>query len=254
MPKPSSPGISMEKRIYMLILALLVQPLQAEDGWLDLTGNKKSVEAFEGWSGGWTLAKEVALAPDNPRLLLFKVSGGAILVNGPTGRERSLLTREKYGDLEVKFDFLISKGSNSGVKLQGAYEIQIFDSYGLKESELTGAHCGGIYPRAEDKPRYHHIDKGTPPKVNACRAPGEWQSLYIVFQAPRFDADGKKTSNAKFVKVVLNDQIIHENVEVLYATGSAWKNKKEAPVGPLMLQGDHGPVAFRNLRIKPLGK
>ena len=68
---------------------------------------------------------------------------------------------------------------------------------------------------------------------------------------PAFDAAGKKTANAKFDRVELNGMVIHENQEVAYPTGHAWHNK-EHDKGPLLLQGDHGPVAFRNLRIKTL--
>ena len=146
---------------------------------------------------------------------------------------------------------MISKGSNSGVKLNGLYEIQILDSHG-KTKELTGDDCGGIYPRAEEKPKYHHIDKGVPPRVNAAKPAGEWQTLDITFRAPRFDADGKKTADARFVKVVLNGQVIHEDVAVHYPTGSAWRLAKEIPRGPLLLQADHGPVAFRNVRVRPV--
>jgi hypothetical protein len=144
---------------------------------------------------------------------------------------------------------MIPKGSNSGVKFHAHYEIQIQDSFG-KTKELTGDDCGGIYPRAEQKPKYHHIDKGIAPKVNACKAPGEWQTLDVIFLAPRFDADGKKVANAKIVKAVLNGKVIHEDQELLTPTGHNWKNK-EVATGPLLLQGDHGPVAFRNLRVRP---
>src|SRR5262249_20932445 len=105
-------------------------------------------------------------------------------------------------------------------------------------------------PRAELKPKYHHIDDGIAPKKNACKAPGEWQTLDMIFLAPRFDESGKKTANAKFVKVVLNGETVHENVEVEYPTGHAWHDKEMAK-GPLLLQADHGPVAFRNLRVRP---
>jgi hypothetical protein len=134
----------------------------------------------------------------------------------------------------------------------GLYEIQIFDSHGKKE--LTGSDCGGIYPRGEQQPKYHTIDKGVPPRVNAARPAGEWQTLDITFRAPRFDADGKKTVDARFVKVVLNGQVIHENEAVHYPTGSAWRLAKEVPRGPLLLQADHGPVAFRNVRVRPVTK
>ena len=141
------------------------------------------------------------------------------------------------------------KRSNSGAKLMGLYEIQILDSFGKKK--LSGDDCGGVYPRAEEEPRYHHIDDGVPPRVNACKPAGEWQTLDITFRAPRFQA-GKKVANARFVKVVLNGKVVHENVDLEYPTGAAWRQKKEVAEGPLLLQGDHGPVAFRNVRIRPL--
>ena len=77
------------------------------------------------------------------------------------------------------------------------------------------------------------------------------KNLDVSFRAPRFDAAGKKTANARFVKVTLNGTVIHEDVEVESPTGHAWHNKEVAR-GPLLLQGDHGPVAFRNVRVRPL--
>ena len=70
----------------------------------------------------------------------------------------------------------------------------------------------------------------------------------MIFQAPRFDENGKKTANAKFVKVIHNGQVIHENVEVTGPTRAAAFADEKA-TGPLMFQGDHGPVAYRNLRV-----
>ncbi len=162
----------------------------------------------------------------------------------------NLETRAEYQDVELRLEFMIPKQSNSGVKLLGRYEIQILDTYGTKPK--SGDSCGGIYPRAEEKPDYHHIDQGVPPRVNAAKPAGEWQSLEIRFIAPRFDAAGKKTSNAKFARVVLNGKVIHENVEVSTPTGAAWRLVKEVPRGPLLLQGDHGRVAFRKIEVRPL--
>ena len=87
-------------------------------------------------------------------------------------------------------------------------------------------------------------------RKNASKAPGEWQSFDVIFQAPRFDAQGKKTANAKFLKVTLNDKVIHENVEVKGPTPSCLTGKEKAE-GPIMFQGDHGPVAFRNIKVTP---
>jgi hypothetical protein len=115
----------------------------------------------------------------------------------------------------------------------GEYEVQVLDSYG--KQQVGPGDMGGIYNTAA-------------PKVNVCKMPGEWQKLVIDFRAPKFDASGNKTQNAKFVKVSLNDQVIHENVEVVGPT-PAFLTGKESATGPLMFQGDHGPVAFRNVKV-----
>jgi hypothetical protein len=242
------PSLPSCRRPFFTVLALLVFSLLAttaeENDWTDLTD-------FDSWrkiDKNWRLAESAGVDADKPKLLTFK-DGKGILVNGKKGRANDLLSKRAFGDVEVHVEFLIPKGSNSGVKMQGLYEIQICDSWGIKEPK--GSDCGGIYPRAELRPKYHYLDKGVPPRVNACKKPGEWQTLDIVFQAPRFDADGKKTANARFVKVVLNDKVIHDNVEAATPTGHAWHDKESA-TGPLLLQGDHGPVAFRNVRARPL--
>jgi hypothetical protein len=139
---------------------------------------------------------------------------------------------------------MVPKGSNSGIYFMGRYEIQVFDSYGKKE--VKHSDCGGIYQRWGK-----HKDNGHAPKVNAAGKPGTWQTYDVVFRAPRFDENGKKTENAKFVKVVHNGKVIHENVEVTGPTRAAMKeNAPEETKGPIRIQGDHGPVAYRNFRIR----
>ncbi len=232
--------------LFSFVALLAASPAARSDddkGWIDLT----NLDSWRERRGNWLLADRVGVDPDNPRLLTAQ-PGKTILVNGPKGRERDLLSKQDFGDLEVHVEFLVPKKSNSGVKLQGLYEIQICDSWGVKQPK--GSDCGGIYPRAELKPKYHYLDQGVPPRSNACKKPGEWQTLDIVFQVPRFDAAGKKTASARFIKVVLNGEVIHENVEARTPTGHAW-TKKEVARGPLLLQGDHGPVAFRNVRVRP---
>jgi hypothetical protein len=233
-----------------LVLLLATAAGSAEDdGWTDLSTGAEPLSAWEAPTGDWTVASAVEVDPQDAGRLTSK-AGRGILVNGPKGRAPDLLTKEMFADVEVHVEFFIPKGSNSGVKLMGLYEVQIYDSYGVREP--TGADCGGIYPRAEEEPRYHHLDKGVPPRTNAARPAGEWQKLDIAFRAPHFDDQGRKTAPARFVKVVLNGTTIHEGVEVQYPTGSAWRLKKEVASGPLLLQGDHGPVAFRNVRVRPL--
>ena len=206
----------------------------------------ENLDAFKNPKDGWSLCGDAKLDAANRRKLT-PVAGKGVLFSGGGGKDLS--TKQSYRDCEVEVEFMVPQGSNSGVKLAGCYEIQLLDSWNKKQ--LTGSDCGGIYPRGELKPNYHTIDDGVPPATNACREPGQWQTLKIVFRSPRFDADGKKTANAKFERVELNGQAIHENREVAYPTGAAWHNK-EHDQGPLLLQGDHGPVAFRNLRIKAL--
>lgn len=232
----------------VIVLGLLAVPpaVAADPAWTELFGGDK-LDAFTGKTDDWTWAKTVTLQPGNPKKLAVK-AGSGILTNAAKGTARDLYTKEKYGDLEVHVEFLIAKGSNSGVKFHGLYEIQIIDSFGTT-SELTGDSCGGIYPRAELTPKYHYLDKGVAPKVNACKAPGEWQTLEATFRAARFDKGGKKVANARIVRASLNGQVIHEDQELLTPTGSN-HTRPEVATGPLMLQGDHGPVAFRDLRAR----
>jgi hypothetical protein len=198
-------------------------------GWTLRGGDKAAAR------GKWSVVKAVSLNPKEATRLTSDPGTGTLL-NGDDGRGVDLLSELQHGDCEVHVEFLVSKGSNSGVYFQGQYEVQIFDSFGKPDKDLKYGDCGGIYNTA-------------PPKSNACKAPGEWQSYDIVFQAPRFDDKGKKTANAKFLKVVHNGVTIHENVDVKSPTTAALGGA-ETPTGPLMLQGDHGPVAFRNLRVK----
>jgi hypothetical protein len=141
---------------------------------------------------------------------------------------------------------MLAKGSNSGVYMHSLYECQIFDSWGSTEP-VTSSDGGGIYHRWINEKGVG----GSAPSRNASRRPGEWQSYHIWFRAPRFDAAGKKTENAKYIRVVFNDLSVQNNVEVDGPTRAA-NNIPEAAENPIMLQGDHGPVAFRNIYWRPL--
>lgn len=199
---------------------------------------------LSGWklAGGtnlWQFGK-AAMDPANPGKL--KVIGpGDELIS--TNRGANLVTEASFGDCIVELEFLVGKStpgnsidSNSGVKMMGIYEIQIFDSYG--RTNLDKEDCGAIYNE-------------TVPLVNACKKPGEWQKLVIDFRVPRFDTSGKKIANAEFVKVTLNGRVIHKNVEIAHGTNVA-RTASEHSTAPLYLQGDHGAVAFRHVKITPL--
>ena len=91
------------------------------------------------------------------------------------------------------------------------------------------------------------------PLVNATRRPGQWQKYVIEFQAPRFDANGKKISHATFKKIELNGQPLHKkNLEMVKGVTGGPLTGREGPFGPIMFQGNHGPVAYRNIIVKPL--
>jgi hypothetical protein len=217
---------------------------RGDGAWVELSG----LDAWRRPTTNWEIVGKTALVAKNQRKL-DATPGAGVITNGRTGRGINLVSKRSFGDVEVHAEFMIPKGSNSGIKLEEVYEIQIFDSHDAKT--LTASHCGGVYPRAELLPTYHHIDQGYPPKVNACKPPGEWQTLDIVFRAPRFDVSGKKTANARFVSVKLNSQVVQENLDLPTPTGNNWRNT-EHPTGCILLQGDHGAVAFRHVRARPL--
>ena len=190
--------------------------------------------------GDWFTVEAVRLDPEDPKHFVF-APGSGVGVNGPAGKTPNLASVQEFGDVEAHVEFVVPKDSNSGVYFMGRYEVQILDSFG-KDKPVYGD-CGGLY-RTGQWP-------GSAPSTNAARAPGEWQTYDVVFRAPRFDAAGKKTANAKFEKVVHNGVLVQQNVEVPGPTISAMFNDEKS-AGPLMVQGDHGPVAYRNIQIRPL--
>lgn len=207
--------------------------------------------SLRGWrapTGSWQVVKDVALDPGDPKKLAA-TAGEGVAWNGNEAAPGTpnLVTEGEYGDVFLHVEFLVPRGSNSGVYLMGRYEVQVFDSFGSAAGAYPGSECGGIYPRWIGERNV----EGHAPRVNASRPPGEWQAYDITFRAPRFDAAGRKTASARFVKVVHNGRVIHENVEVHGPTRASMVDDEKA-AGPLMLQGDHGPVAYRNVRLRAL--
>ena len=212
------------------------------DGWRGRTGRGQDAEHT------WRVAGGVRLHPDDDKL--FEIDPGTgLMLNGDDGRTVDILTTLEHGSCELHVEFCVPAKSNSGVYLQGQYEIQILDSWGTPEDELTFSANGGIYARwvAETRTAYD----GHAPLKNASRPPGEWQSFEVVFHAPRFSPAGERLSGARFERVIHNGVLIHENVECTGPTRGAWSSD-DTPLGPLRLQGDHGPVACRNIRMRPL--
>lgn len=194
-------------------------------------GDINSVQVDDSRPAAWTLEGESGKGKP----------GGSMTVAAGTG---GITTKKKFGDAQIHVEFASPaevKGEgqergNSGVYIQGRYEVQVLDSY--KSSTYTNGQCGSIYGE--------HA-----PLVNACREPGQWQTYDIIFHAAIFDKTGKKTQNAR-VTVLHNGVLIQDNVEISHSTGSA-PGEDKAGDGPLFLQ-DHGnPVRYRNIWIRPLG-
>jgi hypothetical protein len=228
-------------------------PFLIEDGWKPLLNGKD----LEGWTyrdtkkGPWMATKGVIWpGPSNPKTLIGRPEPGDRIVNTVKGNSGSdLICNEKMSDFELYIEFMIPAGSNSGVFLHGLYEMQIWDSYGIVP-RLDTDRTGALY-HYEGGP-INGQDGGTVPLVRAEHPHGQWNAYHVWFQGPRFDASGKKIQNAKFLRVLLNGQLIHENQERLGRTQAA-PNTPEAATNPVvMLQGDHGPVAFRNIYVRPL--
>lgn len=232
--------------IALLVGALALEATRAAESSGTLTlFNGKNLSGWRKPAGEWLVAQSVSLNETNQKSFSLQ-QGAGILVNGPKGQTANLLSELEHGDVEAHIEFVVPKNSNSGVYFMGRYEIQVLDSWGVKEPKYSD--CGGVYGScSEPKPDF----KGRPPSVNASKPPGDWQSFDIVFRAPRFDGSGKKIENARFVKVTHNGRVVHENVEVPRPTCAArWLDEK--PSGPLMLQGDHGPVAYRNVWLRQI--
>jgi len=245
-------GDIMTRVLWILLFSVVLAaadnpPYKQGAGWTSLLNGRDT----SGWHGRegkpneWFLAAAVEWNAADPEKLAARPRPGAIILNGPKGRTADLISDAKFGDVELYLEFLIPKKSNSGVYVQGLYEVQILDSYGAAQ---PGVHdCGAIYERWIEGKGVG----GSPPSKKASRPAGEWQSFHILFRAPRFDAQGRKTENARFLRVVHNGVTVQENVEAPGPTRASLDGP-EVPRGPLMIQGDHGPVALRNIYVRPL--
>lgn len=147
-----------------------------------------------------------------------------VVENGILKSPRSganLITTTKYNDFKLHIEFRCPKGSNSGVYLRGRYEVQIEDNFGrLPEKHLMGSIYGFLTP-----------------SEMAAKEAGEWQSYDI-------------TLIGRMVNIVANGKTVICNQEIPGITGGALDSREGEP-GPIYLQGDHGPIEYRNIIITP---
>jgi sugar phosphate isomerase/epimerase len=216
------------------------------DGWRRMQGVAMMPpgKALAAWqtADGWREVGNVKTDPQDPGRLVSEPGTGVVVSQGAG---QYLLTKDRFGDCAVHVEFLIPRRSNSGVYLLGSHEVQIYDSHGVAKDEYPGIECGGIYPEWINDANV----RGHAPLVNASKPAGEWQSFDVIYRAPRFDTAGNRIRNARFDKVFHNGKLVHENVGLAGPTRAGLPEQRS---GPLRLQGDHGPVAFRNLRIRKL--
>jgi hypothetical protein len=142
-----------------------------------------------------------------------------LLVNAEPGND--LMTEARFNDFKLRAEFRYPRGSNSGIYLRGRHEVQIEDNFGM---ETDSHRIGGVYGFLT-------------PRVNAARKPGEWQTIEI-------------TLVGRVVSVVLNEVPVIERQAIPGITGGALDSNEGKP-GPLLIQGDHGPVEFRTLTLTP---
>jgi hypothetical protein len=188
----------------------------------------------------WVVGKAKVSPQDPKKLVAEKGRGEMVNLTTEHGDSIDIFSKAKFGDCLIELQVMVPKGSNSGIYVMGEYEIQVLDSWGRQK--MGRGDMGAIYG-------------ASPPPVNACLQPGQWQKYVIEWQAPKFDSADKKIDggNAKFIKVELNGQLLHENLQMPGQTPGGVIGK-EAATGPLMFQGNHGPVAYRNIIVKPLAK
>lgn len=136
----------------------------------------------------------------------------------------NLVSQEKFKDFKIHVEFKYPEGSNSGLYLRGRYEVQIADNIGLPAASI---YFGGIYGLLA-------------PNENVAMRAGEWQTYDITLIGRR-------------VTIVANGKTIIDGQNILGMTGGALDNH-EADPGPIMIQGDHGPVEFKAIEITPITK
>lgn len=166
-----------------------------------------------------------------------------------TTKSGRIRTKEEFGDFQLHLEFatpsqVVGSGQgrgNNGVNIFGRYEVQVLDSY--NNETYADGQAAAIYGQ-------------TPPLVNASKPPGEWQTYDIVFESPRWDADGKLLKKA-YITVMHNGVVVHNRRE-LYGTtpfrALGNYDKPHAPKGYLELYEHGNPVRFRNIWIRPLGE
>jgi hypothetical protein len=232
-------------RIFLLTILAMLAAARADD---DKPTPLFNGNDLSGWSvtdrdraALWSVAQSVSLDPKNPKSLVAtgqpKDGNGVLVAQLKDFQGTNLVSTQKFGDCTIHLEFLLPKDGNSGLFLMGLYELQLTDSTGIADAKMQEGDMGGI-------PFFKK------PLANASGKPGEWQTCEVTFRAPRFAADGKKTAHARIVRATINCKTVQENLDLPEPTGGGL-DTPESPTGPVMLQGNEGPVAFRRVTVTP---
>jgi len=201
-------------------------------------------DAFEKPGENWLIVSD--LTTDFNKSTAKFVKGSGIVVNTPVKGATNLVTiAQLEGDVEINFDFLTTKGSNSAIYIMGRYKIQLTDSWPGTQDPL--ARIGVIDVNNTGNSVSSHTEQ---PISNVGKAPGLWQHLKVRFKSPTFDNSGKKVGKAYFEEIYLNGVLIHQDVALEGSSDGTGFNDESAK-GPLIFQADEDHVlAFRNINYK----
>ncbi len=242
-------------------VAKLVEPPRARERWEEGALTLARADVLDVWKGtGWQMAPVELDPSDGHKLQLspppaptetptstdpdHKPVPPPVISNIGASQPTDLVSKLAFGDADLFVDFMLPKDGRGGVFVMDRYEVSLRDNGNA--TELTIADCGGI--GASDDPA--HPFAGSAPMFRGFRSPGEWHGLDIRFQAPRFDSTGKKIADARFARVMIDDVLLQENVEVPGPTRGGAAGP-EVAFAPLRLVGTSGNVAFRNISARP---
>lgn len=226
-------------------VARLVPPPPAREseweGWLRLCYG----DATDLWPNhaGWKLV-DAELDVQDPTHLVVK-DGDNALVNVGNGAEKAsdLVSGAVFGDARVHMMFMLPKGGATALMLQGNYGLLLCDSGDAKT--LTTKSCGAVLGGA--------TFAGKAPALPVFRGAGLWHDVDLTFRAPRFDPmTKKKIENARFVRVMIDDVLVQEEVDLPEVSSGAWLKGTELAQGPLILRGNLGSCAVGDIRVKPV--
>jgi glucose/arabinose dehydrogenase len=204
-----------------------------EEGWLRLCYG----DALDQWNAkGWVLC-DAELDAKDPRKFATKHGWGALVNSGENASD--FVSKPVFGDADVHASFILPEGGSGGLYLQGRYEIVFAPSNrsGTTKHNLCASIAGGANW------------KGYEPKIDAWKGAGQEHDLDVVFRAPRFDASGKKIQNAKIERLIMDDALLYENVEI--PEPSAGGDRGEVPLGPVRFHAD-SQIALGGIRARPL--